>query len=177
MSELLLGQIPEAIYFSLFLIFTKELKTKRILFVIIMILEYVLLLNLLSYSMYARILYFILTYIIMKILYKEKSNITDIFTLGIASVWLIPLSLISFAISGGNIITAAIISIFINFILLYILRNTLPNLTKIYNKYWNRNDKLPKKMKSTTFRALNLVLFNLSFVILNIAIVVASICK
>ena len=177
MLQLLLGQIPEAIYLSMFIILTKQIKEKRILFTVLMILEYILLLNLFPYSMYARILYFVFTYIIMKSLYRERANITDVFTLGIASIWLVPLSLISFIISGGNVITAAIISIFINFILLYVLKNFLPNINKMYNKYWNRNDKLPKKIKSTTFRALNLVLFNLSFVILNIAIIVASICK
>ena len=41
--ELMLGQIPEAIYFALFIILTKELKEKRILFIILMIIEYILL--------------------------------------------------------------------------------------------------------------------------------------
>ena len=30
LDQLLLGQIPEAIYFALFMIFTKQLKEKRI---------------------------------------------------------------------------------------------------------------------------------------------------
>ena len=43
LAELFLGQIPEAVYFALFLIFTKNLKEKRVLFIILMIGEYLLL--------------------------------------------------------------------------------------------------------------------------------------
>ena len=50
MLELLLGQIPEAIYFALFMIFTKELKTKRILYTILMVIEYVLLKFFIEYN-------------------------------------------------------------------------------------------------------------------------------
>lgn len=39
MLELFLGQIPEAIYFALFMIYAKNLKTKRLLYTILMILE------------------------------------------------------------------------------------------------------------------------------------------
>ena len=41
--QLLLGQIPEAIYFALFMIFTKRLDKKQILFTVLMIIEYILL--------------------------------------------------------------------------------------------------------------------------------------
>ena len=43
MLELFLGQIPEAIFFSLFMIYTKRLKEKRILFTVLMTIEYLLL--------------------------------------------------------------------------------------------------------------------------------------
>lgn len=42
--EVILGQVPEAIYFSLFMIYTKQLKEKRILFIVLMIVEYLLIL-------------------------------------------------------------------------------------------------------------------------------------
>lgn len=54
--EILLGQIPEAVYFSLFLIFTKEIKEKRILFTSLMIIEYLLLLYVFPYSIWSHIL-------------------------------------------------------------------------------------------------------------------------
>ena len=48
--ELFLGQIPEAIYFSLFMIYAKDLKEKRILFTILMIAEYLLLIYALPFN-------------------------------------------------------------------------------------------------------------------------------
>lgn len=48
--EIILGQIPEAVYFAIFILLTKEIKSKRVLFVISMILEYILILNALPYS-------------------------------------------------------------------------------------------------------------------------------
>lgn len=35
--EIFLGQIPEAIYFALFMIFAKDLKEKRILYILLMV--------------------------------------------------------------------------------------------------------------------------------------------
>ena len=52
MLELLLGQIPEAIYFALFMIFTKELKSKRFLYVALMIAEYLLLKHFIEFSIW-----------------------------------------------------------------------------------------------------------------------------
>lgn len=60
--QLILGQIPEAIYFALFMIVTKELKSKRTLFVLLMILEYMLLKHTFVYSIWFHVLYFILSY-------------------------------------------------------------------------------------------------------------------
>ena len=37
LDQLLLGQIPEAIYFALFMILVKNIKEKRILFIILML--------------------------------------------------------------------------------------------------------------------------------------------
>ena len=169
--QLLLGQIPEAIYFALFIIFTKELKEKRVLFTILMIIEYILLLNSFPYSTWSHVLYFIISYIIMKILYKDKCNITDVFALGMASIILIPISCISYMITFGNIIFSIIISRILIFSMILLFRNKLQNINKLYYKLWNRNDKVDKKIKSTTFRAINLVLFNISFYVINIGMI------
>ena len=64
--KLLLGQLPEALYFAFFIILTKKLTSKRLLFVSLMVVEYVLLLSTLQFSVWAHILYFIMSYIILK---------------------------------------------------------------------------------------------------------------
>lgn len=81
-----LGQIPEAIFFSLFMIFVKSLNEKRLLFTGLMIFEYLFLISLLEFNVWFQILYTFITFIILKMLYKEKAQIIDIFTFTIGSL-------------------------------------------------------------------------------------------
>lgn len=155
MLELFLGQIPEAIYFALFMIFTKRLKEKRILFIILMILEYILLTRIIYYNLYFQILYTLISYIILKILYKEKVQITDVFTFMISSIIMIIINVPLYFIiwkTINNFIVYAILAKIILFLLLIIFRNELYNVQKLYKKMWNRNDKIKKKIKTTTLK-------------------------
>lgn len=168
--EILLGQIPEAIYFTLFMIFTKRLDKKRGLFITLMVIEYVLLFNFTPVTIWSHISYFIITYMILRLLYNEKSQITDIFTLGIASVLVIITSMISYiiiTITIKDIIVCNILAKIILFIILYVSRNKSYKIQNMYKKFWNRNDKIPKPIKSITFRCINLILFNIMFFIIN----------
>ena len=171
MLELLIGQIPEAIYFALFLVFAKRLKEKRLLFTFLMVLEYVLLKQFLHYTLWFQVLYVFLMYVILKILYKEKAQITDVFTFMIGSFTLLIISGLSYAIvwvPTRQLILAAIVSRVLAILFLMIFRNKLYKIQNLYKKFWNRNDKVKKRMKSTTFRCVNLILFNLMFIISNI---------
>lgn len=176
LAEILLGQVPEALYFSLFMICVKRIKEKRLLFIILNMLEYVLLMNVFPYSVWSHILYFIISYIILKILYKEHSQITDIFTLGIASMIVMIVSVICYGIifiTIQNIVISSIFAKIVLFTILSVTKDKLFNIQKFYKQLWNRNDKLPKFMKSTTFRCMNLVLFNIMFYLINIFTVFA----
>lgn len=167
--EILLGQIPEAIYFALFMIYTKRLDKKRGLFVMLMIIEYILLF-IPTLSIWSYILYFVISYIILKLLYKEKSQITDIFTLGIASLILMVISAIWYGIiyfTIKNIIVCNVLAKSSLFIFLHIIKSKLPKIQNVYKLLWNRNDKIPKHMKSTTFRCINVILFNFMFFVIN----------
>lgn len=168
--EILLGQLPEALYFALFMIYTKRLDRKRELFIMLMLVEYILLLNALPFSVWSHTLYFLISYIILKLLYKEKAQITDIFTLGIASIIIMIVSVICYVsvfFTLQNIILSTVLAKTILFVSLFALKYKLPNIQKIYKKLWNRNDKLPKFMKSTTFRCINIILFNFMFYLIN----------
>lgn len=169
--EIILGQLPEAVYFAIFMILVKGLKEKRFIFTISMVIEYLLVLNILPYSIWSYVLYFILSFLLLKILYKDKSNVTDIFTMGIASISLVITSALSYFITLGNMISCTIVNRIILFVMLYVFRHKLYHINKLYNRLWNRG-KHSYKMKSTTFRALNLVIFNLSFVIINLGVIV-----
>ena len=173
---MILGQIPEAIYFALFMIFTKRLTTKRIAFTVLMIIEYMLLTQLIHYNIYFQMAYTASTYILLKLLYKEKAQITDIFTFTIGSVFLIGISALCGALYINNIwpyIPCLMLNRICIFITLFLLRKKLHIIQGFYKKLWNRNDKVKKKLKSVTFRSINVVILNLIFYIINIGMVYA----
>ena len=170
--EIILGQIPEAVYFAVFMILVKGLKTRRFTFIISMIIEYLLVLNVLPYSIWSYVLYFALSFLLLKILYKDKSNVTDIFTMGIASVIIIIVSIFSYfivSLFSTNVIIGNLCQKAILFFITLVYKSYLPKINNIYKKLWNRG-KHSYKIKSTTFRVLNLIVFNFSFVVINLGI-------
>lgn len=86
-AQLVLGQIPEAVYFALFLIFAKNLKEKRILFIFTMVFEYLLIKYAIHFNTWFQVLYTFLTYLTLKVFYKEKAQITDMCTFTISSFY------------------------------------------------------------------------------------------
>lgn len=179
-DQLLLGQIPEAIYFALFMIFTKRLKEKRILFTVVTTIEYTLLFNIFKNSYISHIIFFTSTYCLLKICYKEKCQITDVFILGTASIVLMVTSAILYLIVWKTVnvfMVYVILHRIILFLVLVLFKNKLPNIQKLYKKLWNRNDNISKKMKSTTFRSLNIVVFNLMFYVINLGVLYVLITR
>lgn len=155
------------------MIYAKRLEDKKLLFTVLLTIEYVLIMEVVRYNVWAHVLVISMTYILLKLLYKEKSQITDIFTFGIASLVLILICIPTYLLVWKTI---GIYAVFIAFsrllMLLFIVvfKNKLYNIQKLYKKLWNRNDKEPKKIKSTTFRALNIVIFNFMFYFINLCI-------
>lgn len=148
--EILLGQVPEAVFFALFLILTKQLKEKRILFITIMIVEYVLLLNIFPYNWYFHISLTLSTFLTLKVLYHEKSQVTDIFILLIGYIVLTITSALCFVLCQGATVIATILNRVIIFGLLFCFRNKLYNIQKLYKNFWNRSDK-PKATNSLEY--------------------------
>lgn len=173
--EIVLGQVPEAIYFAVFMILVKGLKSRRFIFIVSMIIEYLLVLNVLPYSIWSYVLYFILSFLLLKILYKDKSNVTDIFTMGIASLFIVISSFILYVIiyfTIYNMLAYVLLHRIVLILSMVWCKNKLPNINKLYKKLWNRSKNSHNyKMKSTTFRALNLVIFNLSFMFINLGVI------
>ena len=165
--QLFLGQIPEAIFFAWFMIFTKGLKEKRFLFTILMVIEYLVFKYAFPFDWMFHISFMIGTFTTLKLLYKKKSQITDLFILLIGYVVMVLSSVLCFMVSQGQVIIATIINRFIIFIPLFSMNYRLNKIQEIYKIQWNRGN--PKaKLKSATFRSLNLVIFNVLFVIFNL---------
>ena len=180
MFTLLVSQIPEAIYFSLFMIYAKNIKEKRLLYILLMTIEYVILAQLFPFNVYFQILYTFISFFILKILYKEKAQITDIFTFAICSLILMIISAIMYFIGYNtykNTRVCVVSQKIILFLFIAIFKSKLNNIQKLYKKLWNRNFNKTYKIKTTTFRALNVVVFNVMFVVINFGMLLCIFIK
>lgn len=175
--ELFLGQIPEAIFFSLFMIFVKNLQEKRILFSSLMILEYLFLTYFIKFNIWFQVLYTFATFLILKLLYKEKAQIIDIFTFMIGSLIMGVFDGVLYFIvwkTINNYLIYAVMVRVLQIIFFVLFHKKLYKIQYLYKKLWNRNRQHPNKIKSATFRSLNIVIFNLMFYLINMAVVFNS---
>ena len=179
MTEILityvLGAVPEAIFFSLFLILSKGIKEKKLLFTVLMYIEFVLLKMIISYDVWFQIAYTFMTLLVLKVLYKDKAQITDIFAFSAGSLLLILVSAISYSVSMlvfNSYVIAYIINRFFLFGVLFLLRNKLNPLYERFMKLWNR--KPNQKVRSLTVRNVSVIIFNLMFCIINLGMIFAK---
>lgn len=178
--ELFIGQIPEAIFFPLFVILCKNEKTlskKGIAFIGLSVFQYLVLAYTFPFNSWFQFIYIAMLYIDCKFLWKEKSTILDLICICCSSVFLI---ITSCFFCLGNLflnINIYIISFIHKIFLFYFLKETLfitKNFKNIYRNYWNRNDKINKKIKSATFRTIHIATINLMFLIINISMLCSS---
>ena len=166
--SVLLGLIPEVLYFTLFISYTKNIK----LFLLISVAYFACML-IQEYQIICYILFIILIYLILKLLYKNKTQIIDIFMIGVSYLWLSILSFILMHFTNKDLSNYAIIY-FIQRILLFlpfIFKNKFNILYKKYYKLWNRNDNEKRPIKSITLRNISLILLNSIIFFLNIIII------
>lgn len=170
------AKVLEPVYFSLFLIYGKNLKNKRLLFTFIMIFEYIMLKEFIKFNVWYQFIYTFMTFVNLKVFYKEKAQITDIFLFGVASVILIIVSAIcylSFFYTTKNYYAAMIINRITIFGIVYFGRNKIKGLYQKFSKYWNRHNN-PKALKSLTLRNISVIVFNLMFWIINFGMIYAQ---
>ena len=173
---LFLEKVCEAIYFSLFLIYGKNIKEKRLLFICIMIAEYLMITKLIEYNIWIHISYIALTYINLKVLYKEKAQITDIFLFASASIILILFSGIFAILVYNNLLNYIIALILLRTCLFLFLILNMKNINGLYKAFWKRwNRNKTSKIKSLTLRNISIIIFNLMFYSINLAMIICNI--
>ena len=121
----------EPFYFSLFLIIGKDLKNKRILLTCIMIFEYRMFKQFIHFNVLFQFIYTFMSFVNLKVLYKEKAQITDIFLFTAASIILIVISFVIYVIhiyTYNNYNIAIIINRIAIFTFLYLSRNKIREL-------------------------------------------------
>lgn len=167
-----LGLIPEVLYFSLALIYTKNIKKKRIKLFLLIAIAYTLCIMIIKYELLFYVLFIFILYFILKILYKDETQIIDIFVITYFSFYLTLLSFLIYIYYGiSNNINTYYLLYFINRILLFVIfifRHKFNKLYINYKKYWNRNDNIKRPIKSITLRNVSLISLNSIIFIINI---------
>ena len=170
---LIFAQCLEAIYFSLFLIVGKNIKEKRVLFTCIMIFEYIMLTQIIKFNVLFQFIYTFLSFINLKVLYREKAKITDIFLFTFASIFLIIVSAFTYftaLFTYNNYIISLIINRILIFSFIFVFSNKIKEKYKEFYSLWNRHNKL-NKIKSLTLRNISIISFNVMFWTINLGMV------
>lgn len=166
--SIVLGLIPEVLYFVLFLSYSKNLKGKKIRLFLATLLVYFCCMLIVQYQLFFYILFIVLFYIILKIFYKKKIQIVDLFLIMYASSYL---TLLSFLIYLVNDAVSYWILYCIDRILMFmpfIFKNKFNLIYKKYYSFWNRDYTQKKAIKSITLRNITLILINCIIFIMNI---------
>lgn len=166
--SLFLGMIPEVLFFTLFLIYTKNIKEKKLKLFLLITIAYFLCIMISNYQILYYIAFISLVYIILKILYKDKTQIIDVFIIMYASFYL---TLLSYLIYFANDLTSYVVCLVINRILLFAIFIFAKYFNKLYInycKFWNRNDKIKRPIKSITLRNISLIAINFIVFFMNI---------
>ena len=170
---IVLGLFPEVLYFTLFLIYTKNLKEKRIKLFLLISITYFLCIMISQYKILYYMSFIAIVYGILKLLYKEKTQIIDVFIFSLSTTYLTLVSYVCFKFvkeDFSNYYLCSIISRVLLFII-FIFRNKFNVIYKKYCTLWNRNDKEQRIIKSITLRNLSLITLNLFIFCLNLIII------
>ena len=87
LTGIILGLLPEVLYFTLFITYTKNIKEKRIKLFLLIGVAYFGCMLIQQYKTIYYILFIALVYIILKILYKSKTQIIDIFVFSLSTIY------------------------------------------------------------------------------------------
>lgn len=166
--SILLGILPEILYFYLFLIFTKDIKNHKIKLLILLSLSYFLCMFINRYKVLYYIIFSILIYLSLKILYKQQTQIIDLFVFNISEIYITLLSLLIYIPQNLNQYFMCLIINRLMLFIPFVFKNKLNLIYKSYLKYWNRNDSIKRPIKSITLRNISLILINSIIFIINI---------
>lgn len=170
--SIVLGMLPEVLYYVLFISITKNIKEKRIKLFILISIAYFLCILIQRWQILFYILWIALTYIALKLTYKKKAQIIDIFIVSLAYFWMMLLSSILMPFINKDMSNYMMIYGLQRILLFvpFIFKNKFNKIYKKYCKLWNRNDKEKRPIKSITLRNSSLILLNVFIFLMNISI-------
>lgn len=170
LMSIILGLLPEVLYFTLFLIYTKNIKEKRLRLGILIAVAYVLCMFIQQYKVIYYILFIALVYLILKLLYKNKAQITDVFAFSICFIYISLVSYFGYIFFEDDLSNYYIMYIIARILLFipFIFRNKFNIIYKKYYSLWNRNDTIKRPIKSITLRNISLITINIAIFLMNL---------
>jgi hypothetical protein len=168
--SLLLGMLPDVLYYFIYIKQIKDIKTKSILFFTLLMIAFII--RNMFYNLYTYILFDILIYLMIKKLYKSQIN--DMFIIVFLETYMLILSLLSFNLIHNYIIGFLIYRILLFLPLLFV--NKIKSMYKNYTMLWNRHN-IPNKIKSITLRNISLVVLNITIILMYIILLHIAIIK
>lgn len=170
--SLFLGILPDVFYYFIYIKKIKEIKSKNILFFILIFINYIVCIMLIQHQFYLYIIQDIVMYLIIKKLYKSQIN--DMFLIIFLELYMLILALISFNLINNYLI--AYITYRVLLFLPLLLKNEIIECYKKYTKLWNRHN-IPNKIKSITLRNISLVVLNIMIILMYIILLHISVIK
>lgn len=168
--KIIIGPIMDIIYFSLFIIISKKITEKRFLLAICIAVIYIICVMISKYNAFYYLMFYFLCFGVLKLLYKEKAQLADIFLVLFISLYLSLLSFIVFYFvkeDYSNYYQMAVINKILLFLPLLVKDKICLGYEK-YCKLWNRNDKEKRFIKSITLRNISLIVLNCFLFISNL---------
>lgn len=163
--SILLGILPEALFYTFFIDFCKNIKGIRFKLFVVTLIEYSILSIIVKYSAWTYILLILMIYINLLILNKQKvEEIIDLFIILIGYIYLCVNSIICFKLVNQDFSNYYLI-LFINRITLVLPVFFKNKINTVYSKYkslWNINKEEKVPIKSLTIRNISLVVLNVS---------------
>ena len=167
--NVVVGAIPEILYFYFYFVSVFKLKQKRIFLLLYITLVYIICIIIKKYQVIYYVLFVVLLFIGLRIFNKKNTHISDIFIIGFSFIYLGIVYTISYVISNGDY-SRYYISLLLSRILLFLpfaFNNKLHKLYKKYQLLWDKpKEKEKRKLKSITLRNLCLVIsFSFIFIL------------
>ena len=170
MVSLLMGMLPEVLYFTLSICFIKDIKKQRLKLFSLLVIGYIVLIMVCRFQLLFYLGYIVYVYIVLKKLYKSK--IIDLFIVSVVSAYLTLMSFISFKLIDTYML-AYLINRLMLFIPIFILNYKLNDFYNVYYRLWDRHE--GNKVKSITIRNISLVFVNILIVIFNVCSLICTI--
>ena len=126
-----------------------------------------------QYKVIYYMLFIALVYLILKLLYKNKTQITDVFILILGQLYLSLASYIMFLFLKQDLSNYYMLYVIGRIILFlpFIFKDKFNIIYKKYYSLWNRNDNMKRPIKSITLRNISLIILNIGIFLMNMYLV------